>query len=162
MDVHVSKTLDREELEQALMRGCDPVQSLEWINDDLREELISASKLNANLLEDIIPPVDWDKRLHQWSIPVQYQELDIKQHVLSLCRNDQDREIALYELREFESRSQLEVLKSVKYLVDTMQKQGVLYGVGRGSSVSSLVLFLLGAHRIDPVKWNLDPSEFFK
>jgi DNA polymerase III alpha subunit len=34
--------------------------------------------------------------------------------------------------------------------------------VGRGSSVASYVLYLLGVHRIDSMFYDLDPSEFLR
>jgi DNA polymerase III alpha subunit len=34
--------------------------------------------------------------------------------------------------------------------------------VGRGSSVASYVLFLIGVHKIDPIKYELPIEEFFK
>jgi DNA polymerase III alpha subunit len=37
-----------------------------------------------------------------------------------------------------------------------------VWGVGRGSSVASYVLFLIGVHRIDSMKYNLDYKEFLR
>jgi len=50
----------------------------------------------------------------------------------------------------------------LKYLVDTLRKNNVIWGVGRGSSVASYVLFLLGVHKIDSLYYNLDIEEFLK
>ena len=36
------------------------------------------------------------------------------------------------------------------------------WGVGRGSSVSSYCLYLIGIHMVDSIKYNLDIQEFFK
>ena len=55
-----------------------------------------------------------------------------------------------------------DVLYVMKYIVDTLRENKVLWGVGRGSSVSSYVLFLIGIHKIDSVKYNLPIEEFFK
>ena len=162
MDVHVSDLLDHAQLEQALLKGADPQRSLEWISDSVREELEVAVAANPNLLRDLPDAVDWQDRTTSWLLPESYQTMDIVQHVRGLCRNDADRAVVDYELAEFEARSLLPMLRAVKYLVDVMREQEVVYGVGRGSSTSSLVLYLLKAHRIDPIKWNLDPGEFFK
>ena len=35
-------------------------------------------------------------------------------------------------------------------------------GVGRGSSVASYILYLIGVHRIDSIKYNLDWKEFLR
>jgi len=48
------------------------------------------------------------------------------------------------------------------YFVDTLRKHNILWGVGRGSSVSSYILYLIGIHRIDSIKYNLNIGEFLK
>ena len=54
------------------------------------------------------------------------------------------------------------VLKTMKYVVDTLRANNVVWGVGRGSSVASYVLFIIGVHKIDSVKYKLPINEFFK
>ena len=43
-----------------------------------------------------------------------------------------------------------------------MRKNNIVWGVGRGSSVSSYVLFLMGVHKVDSMKYNLDIKDFLK
>jgi len=50
----------------------------------------------------------------------------------------------------------------MKYLVDLMRENNIVWGVGRGSSVSSFVLFLIGIHRINSIYYDLDVEEFLK
>jgi len=54
------------------------------------------------------------------------------------------------------------LLKWMKYFVDTCRTNRVVWGVGRGSSVASYVLYLIGVHRIDSMKYNLDWQEFLR
>ena len=54
------------------------------------------------------------------------------------------------------------MLKTMKYIVDTLRTNNVVWGVGRGSSVASYVLHIIGVHKIDSVKYNLPIEEFFK
>ena len=115
-----------------------------------------------DLFPELPEPLTWEQRTNTWLLPAEYQEFDIESHIISLARNSVDSERIQYELGEFRSRNLLPVLKTIKYLVDTMRSKNIVWGVGRGSSVSSLVLFLLGINRIDPVRWNLDATEFFK
>jgi DNA polymerase III alpha subunit len=56
----------------------------------------------------------------------------------------------------------VDVLKAMKYLVDTLRANNVVWGVGRGSSVASYALYLIGVHKIDSIKYNLPIEEFFK
>ena len=48
------------------------------------------------------------------------------------------------------------------YLVDIMQENKVIWGVGRGSSVASFVLYLIGIHKINPITHDLDWREFLR
>jgi DNA polymerase III alpha subunit len=48
------------------------------------------------------------------------------------------------------------------YIIDTMRKNNIVWGVGRGSSVASYILYLLGVHKVDSVKYNLHIEEFLK
>jgi DNA polymerase III alpha subunit len=54
------------------------------------------------------------------------------------------------------------VLRAMKYVVDTLRSNNIVWGVGRGSSVASYVLFIIGVHKIDSVKYKLPINEFFK
>ena len=43
-----------------------------------------------------------------------------------------------------------------------MTQNQVIWGVGRGSSVASFVLYKLGVHKIDSLYYNLDVHEFLR
>jgi DNA polymerase III alpha subunit len=66
------------------------------------------------------------------------------------------------ELTEFETRNLFPVLRILIYIIETMRKHKLVWGVGRGSSVASYVLYLLGVHKVDSLKYNLDINEFLK
>jgi DNA polymerase-3 subunit alpha len=66
------------------------------------------------------------------------------------------------ELEQIEQRHMQSVIKHVIFLVDDFMNREVVFGVGRGSSCSSLVMFLIGINQVDPVKYNIDMEEFFK
>lgn len=144
------------------MCGVDTALATDWISSELRAELMHALSVNADLYPALIDDPTWEQRIEHWQIPKQYIDLNIVEYVKSLARSPQDLTRINWELAEFEQRSLTPVLKTIKYLIDVMKEHNVVWGVGRGSSVSSLVLFLMGVHKIDPIKWNLDPTEFFK
>ena len=54
------------------------------------------------------------------------------------------------------------VLKFMIYLMQVIKEKDIVTGAGRGSSVSSLVLFLIGVHYIDPIKYSLSYKEFLR
>jgi DNA polymerase III alpha subunit len=62
----------------------------------------------------------------------------------------------------FQERNLFDLLRYLKYLVDVMNQHEVIWGVGRGSSVASYVLYKLGVHRIDSMFYDLDPQEFLR
>ena len=97
-----------------------------------------------------------------WYMPKEYVELDIAKFVLDQCTSEAELQRAGEELIMFQERNMFVLLQYLKYLVDTMRKNNIVWGVGRGSSVASFVLFLLGVHRINSLYYQLDIDEFIK
>ena len=97
-----------------------------------------------------------------WHMPKEYKELDIAAYVLGLCQAEHELQRVGKELLLYQERDLFDLLRYLKYLVDTLRKNNVIWGVGRGSSVASYVLFLLGVHKIDSLYYNLDIEEFLK
>jgi DNA polymerase III alpha subunit len=62
----------------------------------------------------------------------------------------------------FQERDLFPLLQYLKYLVDTMRTNSIVWGVGRGSSVASFVLFLIGIHRVNSLFYGLEIEEFLK
>ena len=87
-----------------------------------------------------------------WYMPTEYSEMDIAKFVLDQCANEAELQRAGEELIMFQERNMFMLLCYMKYLVDTMRKHNIVWGVGRGSSVSSYVLYLIGIHRINSFK----------
>lgn len=97
-----------------------------------------------------------------WYMPEQYRNMDIAEHVLSLCCSDAERQRCGQELILFQERNLFDLLRYLVYLVDVMRDNQLIWGVGRGSSVASFVLYKLGVHRIDSLYYELDPQEFLR
>jgi DNA polymerase III alpha subunit len=97
-----------------------------------------------------------------WHMPEEYKQLDIAEHILSLCDSDVQLQRCGQELLLFQERNLFDLLRYLKYLVDTMRSHNMIWGVGRGSSVASYVLYLLGVHRIDSMYYDLEPTEFLR
>ena len=106
---------------------------------------------------------EFDNQLQRnWHMPEEYKQLDIASYVLGLCKEDYELQRVGQELLLYQERNLFDLLRYLKYLVDTLRKNNVVWGVGRGSSVASYVLFLLGVHKIDSLYYNLDIDEFLK
>ena len=97
-----------------------------------------------------------------WHMPPEYKKLDIAAHVLSLCESEAEMQRCGAELLLYQEPDLFDLLRYLKYLVDVMCNNSIVWGVGRGSSVSSYVLYKLGVHRVDSLYYNLDISEFLR
>jgi DNA polymerase III alpha subunit len=99
---------------------------------------------------------------NSWHMPDEYRHMDIAEYILSLCDSDARLQRCGQELLLFQERNLFDLLRYLKYLVDTLRANHMIWGVGRGSSVASYVLYLLGVHRIDSMFYDLDAREFLR
>jgi DNA polymerase III alpha subunit len=98
----------------------------------------------------------------QWLMPDEYKNLDIAEYVLGLCESEAALQRVGEELLLYQTRDLFDLLRYLKFLIDVMTSNNLIWGVGRGSSVASYVLYLLKIHRIDSLHYNLDIAEFLR
>jgi len=98
----------------------------------------------------------------KWLMPSEYQDLDIAKHIIECCNTPEELQRVGHELLLYQERDLFNLLKYLKYLVDTMKDNNIIWGVGRGSSVASYVLYLLGVHRVNSMYYDLSPEEFLR
>lgn len=166
VDKHSRQILTEQDLCNLYMS--DPTRTI-------RNALIEASITFSDILEvnnipectvyqpNELSTIEFDKINQQlWYIPVEYQNYDIATFVLDQCKTEEELQRAGTELLMFQEREMFPLLRYLKYLVDTMRKHNVMWGVGRGSSVSSYVLYLMGVHRINSLFYDLSIDEFLK
>ncbi len=116
----------------------------------------------ASEFESAISIEDFDKICQaDWFIPEEYKNLDIEGFLVHVCPKENYQRL-IEELQEFRARNMLDLLRWLKYFVDTCRANNVVWGVGRGSSVASYVLYLIGVHRIDSLKYKLDWRDFLR
>lgn len=107
-----------------------------------------------------------------WNIPEFYANIDLETflegRLAEKMQDNYDRYAhdaygyRLYaELREIKERDVELLFKTIIYIVDTLRANNQVWGVGRGSSCASLVLYLIGVHEVDPIKYNIPLTEFF-
>lgn len=126
------------------------------------ENITSTSIPRYTLVENLTIN-QYDTALQKnWFIGDEYKSFDIRQYCLSLCSSIEECSRVNEEMDEYERRNMMPLLRWLKYFVDTCLTNDILWGVGRGSSVSSYVLFLLGVHQIDSLKYNLDWRDFLR
>jgi DNA polymerase III alpha subunit len=116
-----------------------------------------------NIAKDSMSVEEFDSVCQQaWHMPDDYKNLDIAEYVLGLCTTQEQLQRVGEELMLYQERDLFDLLRYLKYLVDTMKEHRLIWGVGRGSSVASYVLYLLGVHRIDSMYYDLDVHEFLR
>jgi DNA polymerase III alpha subunit len=103
--------------------------------------------------------MEWRK---YWFTPDEYRNIDLTSWCLEKCQNQEEIDRVKFEISEFEKRDMVPAIIHMIYCVDTWRKNNILWGVGRGSSVSSFVLYLIGINRLNPLKYNLELKEWLK
>jgi DNA polymerase III alpha subunit len=98
----------------------------------------------------------------QWFMPKEYEEFPMVEFLLDKTTNEEEYQRVVTELELYIQHNMMPVLNYLKYLVDTMRTNSIVWGVGRGSSVASYCLYLLGVHKVDSIKYDLDIHEFLK
>ena len=159
--------LGEADLINLIMQGRD----LESVGGALVDDSVNIETA-AHWLEQVPKMTYWSEPSSQevfdhvqqstWHMPEEYKRLDIAQYILNICQNDAELQRVGEELLLYQERNMFDLLRYLKYLVDTMRENHVIWGVGRGSSVASYVLFLLGVHRINSMYYDLDPREFLR
>ena len=169
-NIHGELIFNSQDLCDLVLQGHDLVK-FDPMNVDDSVDLETAALIlqdvptfvRYNSMVENMPTEVFDHRnQQQWFMPSSYKQLDIAEHVLSLCTNDAELQRCGQELMMYQERDLFDLLRYLKFLVDTMHSNRLIWGVGRGSSVASYVLFKLGVHRIDSLYYDLDPSEFLR
>ena len=141
---------------------CDPSDDIEKFNAAMREQYLPELTKYISLDVD---QKDFDGALQsEWFMPDEYKTLDIDAFLLGKIGSKLTKEWGrcLEELEAFRERDMENLLRYMIYLVDFMRENGIVWGVGRGSSVASYVLYLIGVHRINSIQYDLDWREFLR
>jgi DNA polymerase III alpha subunit len=136
------------------------------VTKDIKQFNALMSRDDAITTKEECKPLNFD-----WDLPEYYLTLDVKSHVLRKLEQEKltsDEELeerfarVLTEVKAFAKLNLINLLRCLIYIVDTFTKCGIVWGVGRGSSVSSYVLYLIGVHDIDSVQFELPFTDFVK
>jgi DNA polymerase III alpha subunit len=161
-------SITEQEAFAALYSG--KITSLENVYLDEPARFNAACDINADkiprlksMIENYTDVSAWDKQNQtSWHMPDEYKNFKIVEFLLDQTTNEQQYQRVIEELELFYQYDMIDVLHYCKYLVDTMRSNNMLWGVGRGSSVASYVLYLIGIHKINSLQYNLDIKEFLK
>lgn len=155
------EVFDEEGLIEALLRQV-PISKLS-ITDPT---ILGVRQFNQRSEEKLTIKSENNAFRFDWQIPKHYMELDIDVYVKQLTHPQgltEKREVRLEnEVSEFKRRNLLNFLRVIIYIVDTFKKEKVIWGVGRGSSCASYLLYLIGLHLVDPVIFEIPLTEFLR
>ena len=157
--------LDSEDVFDLYMQNPDGPACRVW----LQEKLEIHDDLDLDLSEFRVyqdPRLDLhsydQQKQSRWLMPEHYVSFPIAEYLLDQCKSEAELQRVGEELLMFAERDMLMLLRYMKYLVDVMTENQIVWGVGRGSSVASYCLYLLGVHRINSLYYDLDIREFLK
>jgi len=126
-------------------------KSIKLLDTDYNELFTSVNPCYSN--------IEW---FENWMTPEEYTNIDVQEYCFEKCTSVEEIERIMLEIQMFKDRNMIPVLQHLIYMVDHFRKNKIVWGVGRGSSISSFVLYLIGINRINPLTYNLDISEFLK
>lgn len=143
------------------LRVTEPSADLEQYNHQVPEEDQVALNTDASVVLNM-----------DWNVPEPWRSLDLEKHVVDLYFKEHwDRytkaedAIAIQrmadELEQVEERGMVEFMRTVIYILHVLRENNVVWGVGRGSSCASYLLFLVGLHVVDCVEFEVPMEEFF-
>jgi len=166
-DIYGQQILNESDLCELFMQ--DPTRTIKdaYVETSINfDDTIVLEENIPKLIQYVAPNVtvsEFDQlKQSNWYMPDEYQNMDIAKYVLDKCTNEEELQRAGQELLMFQEREMFPLLCYLKYMVDTMRENKVVWGVGRGSSVASYVLFLIGIHRINSLYYGLSIDEFLK
>ena len=141
---------------------CEKNTDTEQFNQSVKDTEIGSMLKFYQALD--VEQTEFDNALQtEWFMPNSYKNINIEQYIDSICpANDTAKARVKEELDAFKSKNMMTVLKFMHFLVSHMRENELVWGVGRGSSVASFCLFLIGVHKINPMLYNLDHREFLR
>ena len=161
--------LTSDSLRELLLQG----KNISHLNVIFDDEIKLHEQYQSELLHDTITflgapeeVLSYDefhsKCAEEWVFPIVYQQIDVRTWLHDKCNTKEEVDRVVQEYAMYEERGLIMLLRLFIYLVDYMRKNKFIWGVGRGSSVSSYILYLIGVHRVDSLKYGLDIKDYLK
>jgi DNA polymerase III alpha subunit len=141
------------------------VQFVDEVNDLVREYNMHVGKGQELKVKTECNPLSFE-----WNLPLEYKNLDVVNYILDKHlevvsgisdeeMEERDKRLCV-ELLKYKKHGFLDVLRTIIYIINMLTLNNVVWGVGRGSSVSSYVLYVIGVHDVDSFAYELDIDDF--
>jgi len=137
--------------------------------EELTDEIVQYNKL-VLISEQVSVKTNIKALSFDWNIPEEYKTLDVVSYVGDKLM-EQSVSAPDLELRELRCAEELmlykkmglfDTLKTLIYIINTLIEKNIVWGVGRGSSVSSYVLYVIGVHDVDSFLYDLNIEDFLR
>lgn len=160
------------QLSRFLLLGVSPSQ-LRVTEENEEIQLLNEQVDTADMVKVLCEePINVDLT---WQLPKEYAQLDLAEYLMNAFFNQelQDRlkytqtqtDIAIVrianELEQIEIRHMSQFMRTIIFILDEFKRNNIVWGVGRGSSCASYLLFLIGLHVVDCVIFEVPMEEFF-
>jgi predicted metal-dependent hydrolase len=121
---------------------CDSSDDVDKFNTAMREQ--GLTELTTYVPIDV-EQNEFDNALQsEWFMPDKYKDMDISKYLQDKCK------------------TQEELVRYFEEYAEFMRENNIVWGVGRGSSVASYVLYLIGVHKVNSIQFGLDWREFLR
>jgi DNA polymerase III alpha subunit len=127
---------------------------------------------HANVQDQMIHKQICNEISTQWNIPIEYQLLNIEEYVFEahdilfnnidptiLCKREKR---LAEELLLFTKLNMIPIVRVVIWITYMLNSNNVVWGIGRGSSVSSYLLYIIGIHDVDSFIYDLPVTDFLR
>ena len=140
----------------------DPSPEIERFNATLA--MFDKPGLELSPPEPLETTPDEEHALHAaaWLVSEDIRTIPVREFLIGLCQSDEENTRVDLEMDLYEERDLIPLLQLMMYLVNHFRENDIVWGVGRGSSVSSFVLYLIGVHKVNSLKYGLEIKEFLK
>lgn len=105
-----------------------------------------------------------------WTIPEKYKSLDVVEYLfnahamlfehLDPVEFEKREERLAKEIVLYQKQDLFDVLRAIIWIINTLTAANTVWGIGRGSSVSSYALYVVGVHDVDSYAYDLDIDDF--
>lgn len=154
------------------------LNKLEWkskyIIDKFDFSINQFNRLNEEIILKEKNEVVISDNYLDWNIPQKYLDINIKKFVYyklseeflennfnELEENNRINRVK-YEFKLWEKSNNFKLLNVLIYIIDIFKLNNIIWGTGRGSSCCSYILYLIGVHDVDSVKYELNTTDFFR
>lgn len=140
----------------------DEIRNTQWIPQEVIDECIENTKRIAESCNVVIPDSGSHYPKYPCSNPKEKVREICREHWKQLVPKGKYKEYAErfeMEMKDLEATNYLEYLLIIWSVLSWCKEQHIPLGEGRGSSAGCLVGYLMGIHKIDPIKYH---TEFFR